>query len=77
MSEESSSKGTGGGAREGSLSKPTRHPIAWREPGYFDEDNLVHELERVYDLCHGCRRCFQPVQLVSAVVRRDRRLAVR
>lgn len=58
MSEESSSKGTGGGAREGSLSKPTRHPIAWREPGYFDEDNLVHELERVYDLCHGCRRCF-------------------
>ncbi len=58
MTEETSSKGTGSGAREGSLSKPTRHPIAWREPGYFDEDVLVHELERVYDLCHGCRRCF-------------------
>ena len=58
MTEETSSKSTGGGAREGSLSKPTRHPIAWREPGYFDEDKLVHELERVYDLCHGCRRCF-------------------
>jgi glycerol-3-phosphate dehydrogenase subunit C len=58
MTEETSSKGTGSGAREGSLSKPTRHPIAWREPGYYDEDKLVHELERVYDLCHGCRRCF-------------------
>ncbi|MBP7609779.1 MAG: hypothetical protein KA760_09780 [Steroidobacteraceae bacterium] len=58
MTEEISSKGTGAGAREGSLSKPTRHPIAWREPGFFDEDKLVHELERVYDLCHGCRRCF-------------------
>ena len=58
MTEETSSKGTGSGVREGSLSKPTRHPIAWREPGYFDEDKLVHELERVYDLCHGCRRCF-------------------
>ena len=58
MTEETSSKGTGSGVREGSLSKPTRHPIAWREPGYFDEDKLFHELERVYDLCHGCRRCF-------------------
>ncbi len=58
MTEETSSKGTGGGAREGSLAKPTRHPIAWREAGYFDEGKLVHELERVYDLCHGCRRCF-------------------
>ncbi len=58
MTEETSSTGTLGGAREGSLSKPTRHPIAWREPGYFDEDKLFHELERVYDLCHGCRRCF-------------------
>ncbi|MCX7053667.1 MAG: heterodisulfide reductase-related iron-sulfur binding cluster [Proteobacteria bacterium] len=48
----------GSAAREGSLSQPTRHPIAWREPEYFDEDKLVHELERVYDLCHGCRRCF-------------------
>ncbi|MGB7905990.1 MAG: heterodisulfide reductase-related iron-sulfur binding cluster [Steroidobacteraceae bacterium] len=58
MTEETVSKGTGSGAREGSLSQPTRHAIAWREPAYFDEDKLVHELERVYDLCHGCRRCF-------------------
>jgi glycerol-3-phosphate dehydrogenase subunit C len=58
MTEETTSPGTGSGAREGSLSQPTRHAIAWREPEYFDEDKLVHELERVYDLCHGCRRCF-------------------
>jgi len=58
MADETSIRTAGSGAREGSLSKPTRHPIAWREPGFFDEDKLVHELERVYDLCHGCRRCF-------------------
>jgi Fe-S oxidoreductase len=58
MSEETSLQTMVGGAREGSLSRPTRHPIAWREPEFFDEARLVHELERVYDLCHGCRRCF-------------------
>jgi glycerol-3-phosphate dehydrogenase subunit C len=45
-------------AREGSLTAPTRHPVAWRDPVFYDEASLMHELERVYDLCHGCRRCF-------------------
>lgn len=45
-------------AREGSLEAPTRHPIAWQEPQYFDETALFAELERVFDICHGCRRCF-------------------
>ncbi|HWD24695.1 MAG TPA: heterodisulfide reductase-related iron-sulfur binding cluster [Acidimicrobiales bacterium] len=27
-------------------------------PRYFDEPDLRQELERVYDLCHGCRLCF-------------------
>jgi Fe-S oxidoreductase len=52
---------TAGGSsasREGSLARPTRHAIPWREPAFFDEPALMHELERVYDLCHGCRRCF-------------------
>ncbi len=44
--------------REGSLAAPTRHPIEWRDPDFYDEESLVKELERVYDLCHGCRRCF-------------------
>jgi Fe-S oxidoreductase len=46
------------GSGEGSLAPPTRHVIPWREPEYGDEGALLHELERVYDLCHGCRRCF-------------------
>ncbi|HHI77439.1 MAG TPA: Fe-S oxidoreductase [Gammaproteobacteria bacterium] len=45
------------GVREGSLEAPTRHPIDWRNPDYYDEDKLFAELERVYDICHGCRRC--------------------
>ncbi|MCU0868897.1 MAG: heterodisulfide reductase-related iron-sulfur binding cluster [Burkholderiales bacterium] len=43
--------------REGSLEAPTRHPIDWKNPEYFDGPKLEHELERVYDICHGCRRC--------------------
>ena len=44
--------------REGSLEAPTRHPIAWRDPEFYDEQALFKELERVFDICHGCRRCF-------------------
>ncbi len=43
--------------KEGSLEAPTRHPIDWKNPEYFDEDALNTELERVFDICHGCRRC--------------------
>lgn len=43
--------------REGSLEAPTRHPIDWQNPSYWDEEALFSELERVFDLCHGCRRC--------------------
>ena len=43
--------------REGSLEAPTRHPIDWKSPEYYDEEQLAKELERVYDICHGCRRC--------------------
>ncbi|HUN27033.1 MAG TPA: heterodisulfide reductase-related iron-sulfur binding cluster [Steroidobacteraceae bacterium] len=46
------------GGREGSLEAPTRHPIDWRSPGFYDESELFKELERVFDICHGCRRCF-------------------
>jgi len=46
-----------GGIREGSLDAPTRHPIDWKSPDYYDEGKLFAELERVFDICHGCRRC--------------------
>ena len=45
-------------AREGSLEAPTRHPIAWKDPEYGNRDSLFKELDRVFDICHGCRRCF-------------------
>ncbi len=44
--------------REGSLEAPTRHALDWGNPDFYDESNLFQELERVYDICHGCRRCF-------------------
>ena len=43
--------------REGSLEAPTRHPIEWKSDKYWDKTDLEQELERVYDICHGCRRC--------------------
>ncbi|MEJ0071701.1 MAG: heterodisulfide reductase-related iron-sulfur binding cluster [Pseudomonadota bacterium] len=44
--------------REGSLEAPTRHPIAWQDPDFYDPEKLDAELRRVFDICHGCRRCF-------------------
>jgi len=43
--------------REGSLEAPTRHPLDWKSEKFWDRDDLNQELERVYDICHGCRRC--------------------
>jgi Fe-S oxidoreductase len=43
--------------REGNLEAPTRHPIDWKNPLFYDRDDCNKELERVFDICHGCRRC--------------------
>ena len=43
--------------REGSLEAPTRHPVDWQSEDFWNMDSLNTELERVYDICHGCRRC--------------------
>jgi Fe-S oxidoreductase len=43
--------------REGNLEAPTRHPIDWKNPAFFDEAAALQEMERVFDICHGCRRC--------------------
>jgi glycerol-3-phosphate dehydrogenase subunit C len=43
--------------REGNLEAPTRHPIAWTTPDFYDEEALYKEMARVFDICHGCRRC--------------------
>jgi Fe-S oxidoreductase len=43
--------------REGSLEAPTRHPLDWKNPEFYDAQKLFAEMERVFDICHGCRRC--------------------
>lgn len=43
--------------REGSLEAPTRHPLDWKNPAFYDEKDCQDEMERVFDICHGCRRC--------------------
>ncbi len=44
-------------APEGNLEAPTRHALQWRDDSFYDEAKLNAELERVFDICHGCRRC--------------------
>lgn len=43
--------------KEGSLEKPTRHALDWKSPAFYEDAALNRELERVFDICHGCRRC--------------------
>jgi glycerol-3-phosphate dehydrogenase subunit C len=43
--------------REGNLEAPTRHPLDWKSDDFYNEESLNKELERVFDICHGCRRC--------------------
>jgi Fe-S oxidoreductase len=43
--------------REGNLEAPTRHPLDWKSPDFWNEASALKEMERVFDICHGCRRC--------------------
>lgn len=43
--------------REGSLEAPKRQPLDWKSPQFNDENALYDEMYRVFDICHGCRRC--------------------
>jgi Fe-S oxidoreductase len=43
--------------REGSLEAPTRHPLDWKSEAFYAQGALDKELGRVFDICHGCRRC--------------------
>ncbi|MBZ0093002.1 MAG: Fe-S oxidoreductase [Sulfuricellaceae bacterium] len=48
--------------REGNLEAPTRHPLDWQNPDFYNGESLLQELERVFDICHGCRRCISLCQ---------------
>jgi glycerol-3-phosphate dehydrogenase subunit C len=43
---------------EGGLAAPSRHPLDWQNPDFYDETKLDAEMRRVFDICHVCRRCF-------------------
>ena len=43
--------------KEGSLEAPVRQPIEWRQESFYDRQAVDAELERVFDICHTCRRC--------------------
>jgi len=58
MPDNKSHKTTPAPSFEGSLEAPTRHPIDWKTDEFYDESALFDELGRVFDICHGCRRCF-------------------
>ena len=44
--------------KEGSTQAPTRHPIDFNHPDFLNQKKLDDEMRRVFDICHGCRRCF-------------------
>ena len=46
-----------GKTTEGSLEAPVRYPVDWQSADFNDEAKLMSEMERVFDHCHGCRRC--------------------
>ncbi|MBB5204111.1 Fe-S oxidoreductase [Inhella inkyongensis] len=43
--------------REGNLQAPTRHAVDWKNPAFYDEQACLDEMGRIFDICHGCRRC--------------------
>jgi glycerol-3-phosphate dehydrogenase subunit C len=45
-------------SKEGSTETPIRHPINFDHPDFLDSKKLDDEMRRVFDICHGCRRCF-------------------
>ena len=44
--------------KEGGTQAPIRHPIDFNHPDFLDQEKLDKEMRRVFDICHGCRRCF-------------------
>ena len=44
--------------KEGSTEAPIRHPLDWHSEEFYDAEAIDAELRRVFDICHGCRRCF-------------------
>jgi len=54
-------------ATEGGLEAPTRHPIDWNNPRFYDQAELFDELERVFDLCDAVGKLAGIPIVVNAV----------
>ncbi len=44
--------------KESNNQNPQRHPVEFNSPDFLDSKKLDREMRRVFDVCHGCRRCF-------------------
>jgi glycerol-3-phosphate dehydrogenase subunit C len=44
--------------KAGGPTVPTRHAIPWQDPDFTDRAKTEAEMLRVFDICQGCRRCF-------------------
>ena len=53
--------------REGGIEAPTRHPLDWQSADFGNRQSLYAELERTFDICHGCRRCVSLCQAFPAL----------
>ncbi len=45
-------------SKEGSTKAPIRHPINFKHQDFLNPEMIDKEMRRVFDICHGCRRCF-------------------
>ena len=45
-------------SNEGGLRAPERDPVDWKSKDYWDLEKIDEETRRQFDVCHGCRRCF-------------------
>jgi len=45
-------------SNEGGLRAPERDALGWDKEKYWDLEKLDEETRRQFDVCHGCRRCF-------------------
>ena len=45
-------------SKEGGTEAPIRHPIDFEHPDFINQEKLDAEMRRTFDICHGCRRCF-------------------
>ena len=48
----------GNRCEKAALEAPTRHVIPWEDPDFADRTKTEAEMQRVFDICHTCRRCF-------------------